>query len=160
VYTGDGPSLFLAGGITGCPDWQTEAVRVLSDVAVTLLNPRRPHFPIDDPAAAAEQIRWEHDALRQATAILFWFPAETLCPIALYELGAWSMTGKPLFVGTHPDYRRRTDVVIQTALARPDVTVVDSLAGVIDRARAWLVEEGLVAGHDPPPASEEWERQE
>jgi Nucleoside 2-deoxyribosyltransferase like len=135
---GTGPSLFLAGGITGCPDWQAEAVRLLSDLPVTLLNPRRPSFPMNDPSAAAEQIEWEHQALRRATAILFWFPGEALCPIALYELGAWSMTSKQLFVGTHPGYPRRQDVVIQTALARSDVAVVDSLSGVICQARAWL----------------------
>jgi hypothetical protein len=35
------PAVFLAGGITGCPDWQAELVRMLADVPVALLNPRR-----------------------------------------------------------------------------------------------------------------------
>lgn len=69
--------------------------------------------------------------LRDADAILFWFPCETLCPITLYELGAWSMSDKPLFVGVHPAYQRRQDVEIQTRLARPDVAVTDLLAALV-----------------------------
>ena len=38
-----------------------------------------------------------HDALRDVHAISFWFPKETICPIVLYELGAWSMTNKTYF---------------------------------------------------------------
>jgi hypothetical protein len=37
---------------------------------------------------------------------MFWFPCETLCPITLYELGAWTVlapqTGTKLFVGACP----------------------------------------------------------
>jgi len=119
--------LFLAGGITNCPDWQQEMRQKLADTEWVLLNPRREHFPIHDPGAALAQITWEYEHLRMATAILFWFPCETICPIVLYELGAWSMTAKPLFVGVHPDYSRRRDVEIQTGLVRPDVALVYSL---------------------------------
>jgi len=120
-------ALFLAGGITGCPDWQREMRQALGGTDWIALNPRRADFPIHDPNAALEQIAWEYEHLRKATAILFWFPCETICPIVLYELGAWSMTDKPLFVGVHPDYSRRRDVEIQTGLARSDVNVVYSL---------------------------------
>jgi hypothetical protein len=121
-------SLFLAGGITGCPDWQQELVQLLRDTDLILLNPRRAQFPMDDPAAAGEQIAWEHRHLRLADAISFWFCADAVQPITLYELGAWSMTNKPLFVGVHPDYVRRQDVAIQTQLARPDVEIVYTLS--------------------------------
>jgi hypothetical protein len=121
-------SIFLAGGITGCHDWQQDMVRLLADSDLVVLNPRRPDFPMDNPAAAEAQIRWEFEHLRLADMIAFWFPCETLCPITLYELGAWAMTSKPLFVGVHPDYQRRLDVEMQLALARPDVRVVSSLA--------------------------------
>lgn len=120
-------SLFLAGGITGCPDWQEEMVKRFWDTDWTLFNPRRRDFPIHDPDSARSQIQWEFEHLRFADAILFWFPAETLCPIVLYELGAWSMTDKPIFIGVHPDYPRRRDVEMQTALARPDVRIVYTL---------------------------------
>ncbi|MEZ4219946.1 MAG: nucleoside 2-deoxyribosyltransferase domain-containing protein [Polyangiaceae bacterium] len=138
----DRPLLFLAGGISGCPDWHSEMIQLLSPLPKewALLNPRRPNFPIDDPTAAEEQIAWEHHALRASRAIVFWFPEETLCPITLYELGAWSMTDRPLFVGVHPRYARRSDVEIQTRLARPDVSAPAStlamLAGqILDQLR-------------------------
>jgi hypothetical protein len=132
------PAVFLAGGISDCPDWQREVAGLCRDESVVLLNPRRAAFPIGDPGAGPGQIGWEHRHLRMADAVLFWFPRETLCPIALYELGAWSMTGKPLFVGVHLDYPRRQDVEIQTRLARPDVPVVYSVTDLAEQVRRWL----------------------
>lgn len=132
------PSLFLAGGITGCPNWQAIVVEQLKETSLTLFNPRREQFPMDDSAASEIQIRWEYDHLRKANAILFWFPCETLCPIVLYELGAWSMSNKPLLVGVHPHYQRRQDVQIQTALVRPDVAIVYSLEDLVSQVRYWL----------------------
>ena len=129
--------LFLAGGITDCPDWQQEMKDLLSKTDLTILNPRRKNFPIHDPGAAGAQIKWEYHALRNADAILFWFPHETICPIVLYELGAWSMTCKPIFVGAHPEYQRRQDVVIQTYLARSLVRVVSSIEELADQIKRW-----------------------
>ena len=95
-YTGKKQSLFLAGGITDCPDWQKDLVQLLSSTNLMLLNPRRAHFPIHDPTASQVQIKWEYRHLHKADMISFWFPKETLCPIVLYELGAWSMTQKQI----------------------------------------------------------------
>jgi hypothetical protein len=121
------PKLFLAGGITNCPPWQEAMAAMLDITEYLVMNPRRANFPIDDPDAAEMQITWEHEHLRHADAILFWFPQETLCPIALYELGAWSMTNKMIHVGLHPEYQRRQDVEIQTKLVRPAIHIVYSL---------------------------------
>lgn len=133
------PAVFLAGGITGCPDWQAEATAFLSlRDRGTILNPRRANFPIGDPEAAEEQITWEHTHLRLADVVLFWFPAgDAVQPIALYELGAWSMTSKPLAVGVEPGYPREQDVRIQTRLTRPEVSIVTNLdALIVEFARA------------------------
>ena len=119
--------LFLAGGITDCPNWQQEAIKLLKDSQWQLLNPRRDDFPIGDPNAAQAQIEWEYGALRAADGILFWFPKETLCPIVLYELGCWSSKYALIFIGVHPKYQRRQDVEIQTKLVRPDIEIVYSL---------------------------------
>lgn len=128
-------SLFLAGGISHCHDWQREMSARLADTDLTLYNPRRDNFPMNDPEAAREQIEWEHRHLRRAEAILFWFPPETLCPITLFELGAWSHSTKPLFVGVHPEYQRRTDIEIQLHLSRPEVQIVYSLDALADQVR-------------------------
>jgi hypothetical protein len=140
TYNGRETSLFLAGGITGCPDWQKDLVIRLQDEPLVILNPRRASFPMEDTSAASAQIEWEYAHLRMATAIAFWFPYETLCPIALYELGAWSMTGKKLFVGVHPEYQRRQDVQIQTALVRPDIHPVSAVAELAQEVVSWTKE--------------------
>jgi hypothetical protein len=137
-YDGPGPSLFLAGGISGTFDWQADLVARLADLPLALLNPRRRNFPINDPAAAPAQIEWEFRHIRRATAVLFWFPPETLCPIALYELGGRALVREqPLFVGTHPDYQRRLDVEVQLRLARPEVAVATDLAALAGQVREW-----------------------
>jgi hypothetical protein len=136
-YTGASPSIFLAGGITGCGNWQRDLAHALGETDLVVLNPRRARFPMDDPGATEGQIRWEFNHLRRATARLFWFPSATLCPIALFELGAWSRDEAPLFVGMDPAYARRTDVEVQMKLARPDVDIVYSLGALAKQVIAW-----------------------
>lgn len=129
--------LFLAGTITGAPNWQGDILRLLSDETITVFNPRRDNFPVNDPNAAEEQIRWEYKYLRRADAISFWFAQESLNPIVLYELGAWSMTEKTIFVGVHPKYKRKLDIEIQTKLVRPDIQIVYSLDSLADQIKVW-----------------------
>ena len=138
-YDGTGPSVFLAGGISNTHDWQTDLVALLAEAPIVILNPRRRNYPWHDPAAAEEQIRWEFRHLRRASAVAFWFPPETLCPIALFELGGRiAEPRQALFVGTHPDYQRRHDIEIQLKLARPEVTVVSDIAALAWQVRAWV----------------------
>ena len=131
-------SVFLAGGIMGCPDFQAEIcekVKGLSNLVV--LNPRRKDFPMQDPFAAGAQIEWEFNMLRKATFIIFWFPKETLCPIVLFELGAHSMTKKPLVIGCHPEYARKQDVTNQMALVRPGLPIFDNLDDMVEGIKFW-----------------------
>lgn len=120
-------SVFLAGGIIGCPDWQSEIVRLLKDEDITILNPRRKVFPTDSSNAVSEQIYWEYLMLRQADLISFYFPRQTLCPIVLFELGSWLDTKKPIVIGIDIDYKRKLDVEIQTKLVRPDIKICYTL---------------------------------
>ena len=118
-YTGE-VSLFLAGGITNCPDWQQEMRELLKDLDIVIFNPRRKNFPIEDPDAAFDQIKWEFEFLNRADMILFWFSRGSLNPIVLFEYGKWLMNTrdktnyKPIFVGIDPEYKRRQDVELQT----------------------------------------------
>ena len=127
------PGVFLAGGISGCPNWHAEATVLLPTLVpglpIAIYNPNRASFPIDDPNAASEQIQWEFDHLQTAKVILFWFPAsgDVPQPIALYELGRYAALGRAIAVGADPQYIRRDDVVIQLALGRPELRVHDSL---------------------------------
>lgn len=125
-------SVFLAGGITGCENWQSKVVELMRREQLTILNPRRKNFPVDDPKAAPQQIYWEYLMMKQADTILFWFPKETLCPITLYELGTWTRTNKPIFIGVDPDYKRKIDVEIQTRLVKGnDFEIFDSMERLV-----------------------------
>lgn len=129
-------TVFLAGGITGCPDWQAELIDKLAGLAVTLYNPRRPNFPIHDPGASQAQVKWEYERLVRADIVSFWFCAETLCPIVLFELGASMERPKRVVVGMDPKYPRRQDVEIQVGLRRPGTIIVYSLDELAARVQA------------------------
>lgn len=118
--------LFLAGGISNCPDWQSDVIKRLKDWKGIAFNPRRTDFNMAEDGRL--QIQWEHDHLIKADGVLFWFPAETLCPITLFELGKIAAGSKPMWVGCHPEYKRRDDVIMQLKLMRPEVRVCNSLA--------------------------------
>ena len=127
-YTGD-VSLFLAGGITNCPNWQQEMRALLKDLDIVVFNPRREDFPIGDPNATFEQIKWEFEFLDRADMILFWFSRGSLNPIVLFEYGKWLMNTrnkenyKPIFVGIDPEYKRKQDVEIQTSLENGYISI-------------------------------------
>ena len=131
----DGPRLFLAGGLSDGGNWQLRMASLLADEEVVLLNPRRRSFPEDDPAASTTQIEWEYRHIHRADAMLFWFPCETLCPIALYELGMGVRTVRPLFVGAHPAYRLRGDLEGRLRLARPEISIATSLEALVVRVQ-------------------------
>lgn len=143
VYTPNGglhgveTTVFLAGGITDCLDWQADMVELLWNTDLVLFNPRRANFPIHDPNAAEAQIKWEHDHLRKADRILFWFPHSppSVCPITLFELGFWLGQDKRIAVGVEPGYVRESDVRIQTRLARPFVPIVNNLEDLAEAIR-------------------------
>lgn len=132
-WDGDGPAIFLAGGITDCEDWQARARAILERgvrvVAPAILNPRRANFPIHDPTAAQAQIEWEFRHLHRASVVLFWFPASPTSPqpIALYELGRHAALDRPIAVGADPAYLRLADVQHQMRLARPELVVRSTL---------------------------------
>lgn len=121
--------IFLAGGITNCPDWQQELVKLLGDVDnLVILNPRRKNFPIHDPNASVKQITWEFNKFQLADMISFWFSRGSLNPIVLFELGKWLVQKeKIIFIGIDPEYQRKQDVEIQTFLERKDIPNVYSL---------------------------------
>jgi hypothetical protein len=122
-------SIFLAGGIIGCPDWQTEMVDRLSDTKLAVVNPRRKVFPNQehDQYVTTHQIKWEFDHLRKANCILFWFPKEGLCQTSLYEIGCHAASDVRMFVGIEYGYVKRGGLTKQLALIRPDMPVVSNL---------------------------------
>ena len=135
-------SLFLAGGITNCPDWQAEVIEKLQDYKVLIYNPRRKDSPIGDLLAAEEQIKWEFEHLRDADMLLFWFSEGSDNPIVLFEYGRHGFSStRPIFLGADLEYKRRSDVIIQTKLARGSVDIFGSIDGLVNCVASKLEKE-------------------
>lgn len=106
-------SIFLAGGIQDCPDWRSDAIKLIKKVCrqeksdVTIINPLRESFTPDLHKA---QVQWETAYLEVADLVLFWFPKETLCPMTLYEFGWMLNSGRNMIIGAHPEYARFNDL--------------------------------------------------
>jgi hypothetical protein len=135
----DERSIFLAGGITGCPDWQRTAGELMRDHEVVVLNPRRATYTPATADVLAEQIAWEYHHLQQVDYTLFWFPAcdprVTVQSITLLELGTAMadarLRGRAITVGADPNYPRRADLRLQLAHALPGLTLHDTLRGTV-----------------------------
>ena len=139
--TDEAPAVFLAGGISNTEDWQSVVAEELRSMAGAVINPRRDDYP-DTETAAREQIAWEFRHLQRADLFSFWFPPQTLCPIALFELGAGCSSGVPLVVGADPEYTRRLDLLVQLSLRRPEVVLVNSLPALVKQIREHAVYQG------------------
>ena len=128
--TNDEVSVFLAGGICNCSDWQSAILVRLAQMDtdnLVVFNPRREKFPIGDPSAAYEQIEWEFKALEKADIFSMYFASGVSDqPICMYELGRnivrmqdrhpadWASR---LIISVENAYLRKQDVLIQTELA-------------------------------------------
>lgn len=126
----DDYAIFMAGGITGCPNWQLEIMSAAyytslnatlgsSGKEVVLINPRRASFDCSKAESSEEQIKWEFRHLKMASAIYFWFPKEGACAITLFELGCALGAGRNVKVGVEPGYARELDVRTQFSLRCP-----------------------------------------
>ena len=112
-------TIFLAGGIRGCRDWQKDLVAAIAqaDLDITVFNPRRDEFPADDADSYDKQVTWEYDNLRSADIISFWFDKGTLCPTSLFEYGGALERSQILVVGCDHDYEKKRCIEAQTGLA-------------------------------------------
>lgn len=98
--------VFLAGAIDmgAAIDWQSWVVQQFADDDIAILNPRRPEFT---PDTLDEQIKWELQALEDATMILLWFPKDAKAPISFFEAGLWWHDHKLIVGAEYGFYRRR-----------------------------------------------------
>lgn len=119
-----GIKIFLAGGISNCPNWQEEITEKLindnrlKDVKIIIFNPRCKEIPEENP-----QIIWEYERLHKSDIISFWFSVGSMNPITLFEYGSHLNTNKTLVVGCHPEYIKKNNVIIQTKMVNPNQKV-------------------------------------
>lgn len=133
----NGRCLFLAGTITNSTGWREQLILLLDKLDITLINPERKNFDVSNSDESIKQITWEHYALRASDTILFWFDDTTLAPITLYELGCWTPSQKRIYIGMHPDYKRRQDVEIQTLLVIPDFQFAYSIEELAEQVLSY-----------------------
>lgn len=128
-------SLFLAGGITNCRDWQNDVIKELVYDDVSIFNPRQEHFDISNKSASYEQIAWEYERLEQMDIFSMYFcNSDSDQPICMYELGRnivrmqnrfpvdWQ---ERIIIDVEDGYRRKSDVIIQMKLCAPSILVND-----------------------------------
>lgn len=71
------------------------------------------------------------NALYRSQVIVFWFPATSICPIALFELGRYIVDPtRVLIIGADPKYPRLIDLNIQVESLRPETPIYTSLKEV------------------------------
>src|SRR5262249_1682235 len=109
----------------------------LQSLEVAVIDPRRDDYPTTEPGVR-EQVAWELQHMSHASLIAFWFPADSLCPVALLELGACCSSTVPLVVGADPNYARRLDLQVQLSLRRPEVKLVESVAKLVEQIKRQL----------------------
>ena len=95
------PSIFLAGSIEQdkAERWQDKVIQALSDLEVTIFNPRRAAWDatwVQEKSNPQfnEQVNWELQALDLATHIFMYIDPNTKAPITLLELGLHAQSGK------------------------------------------------------------------
>lgn len=122
----DDITVFLAGGITGCRDWQQQVIndlfRMISkdDSQVVIYNPRRKKFNVNDQDMVEDQTTWEFQYLNDVDIFSMYFVGgDQVQPIRLYELGRYVKNAFDYgqVIGVEKDYIRDYDVVMQVALA-------------------------------------------
>ena len=126
-------TVFLAGGITGCKDWQSEVIKELIHDDITIFNPRQEHFDITDISAADKQIAWEYKRLEQMDVFSMYFCAsDSDQPICMYELGRNIVRMQNRFpsdwesrivISIEEGYKRKKDVIVQVGLCAPRLLV-------------------------------------
>lgn len=138
--------VFLAGGITKCPNWQQMVIDELSKHSGTdrlvIFNPRRTFLDVTYTSASRKQIEWEFEQIGRADLYSMFFcdgPSDQ--PICMYELG--KMTNEisngynddinGLIITCMSGYRRLEDVLIQTELATND-TIVPEVFDTYEKA--------------------------
>jgi len=117
----EGFSIFLAGSIEQdkAERWQDRVIEKLSDLPITILNPRRAEWDasweqkIENPQFN-EQVNWELDALEKADKIMLYFDPNSKSPISLLELGLFAKSGKMLVCCPEGFWRKgNVDIVCQ-----------------------------------------------
>lgn len=140
-------SVFTAGSIEmgNAVQWQKQMVTMLSDLPITVCNPRKGKWnaavtPEAKHQDFRDQVDWELSALEQVDVIIFFFDVNTMSPVSLLELGLWAASDK-VIVCCGDKYWRQGNVKI--TCERYDVPMVESFAELVPAVRDMLHAKGM-----------------
>lgn len=112
------PAIFLAGSIEmgKAEDWQSQVQTELSDIDVTIFNPRRDDWDSswiqrETNPEFNHQVNWELDHLERSDIIFMYFAPDTMSPISLLELGMFADSRK-MIICCPTNFWRRGNVEI------------------------------------------------
>lgn len=134
-----GPSVFLAGSIEmgAAEDWQSTAIRELTEVTSVIYNPRREDWDnswkqdISDPQFNV-QVNWELEMLDKSDFVIFYFDPKTKSPITLMELGYMVRKGN-VYVCCPEGFWRKGNVDI--ICERNGITMINDLEIMLQLVR-------------------------
>jgi len=142
------PGIFLAGPIQGAPDWQKEAIKIISalDPEVAIFNPRKDY--LDGTFDYEKQVDWETYFLRSAGkngVVLFWLAKETehnceraYAQTTRFELAEWKMRherdGANIVIGIEEGFTGARYIKRRIPQDCPDIPLLDSLEAACKKA--------------------------
>jgi hypothetical protein len=136
------PSVFLAGSIEmgKAINWQLAVSVALSDLPITILNPRRDDWDsgwVQDITNAQfkQQVDWEMDHLNNADVIALFLEPGTMSPISLLELGMHAASGKVVVCCPDGFWRRGN---VQIVCHRYGIKLVETKEELIAEVKAKL----------------------
>lgn len=124
VPTRDEITVFLAGGITNCENWQKEVIDYLMSLPeektdrLVIFNPRRDKWPKNsDTEEIRRQINWEADYIRSADIFTMYFTntEKSDQPICFYELGKYANRTNDI-ISYQEGFKRALDVDFQMSI--------------------------------------------
>ena len=127
---------FLAGGITGCDDWQKKTIEYLESYPNTdrlvVFNPRGAFFDSDYPLErdVYRQAKWEHYFLSRTHIFTMYFCEGKSQRLSMYELGKyfgigtienskWFTFTRPI-ISTEKGFDKFYAILCRTALNLPN----------------------------------------
>jgi nucleoside 2-deoxyribosyltransferase-like protein len=139
-----GLSVFLAGSIDmgKARDWQSEVTAALSQLPLTVFNPRRKDWDSSWEQKATnakfkEQVEWELQRLEEADVIALYFEAGSMSPISLLELGLHARSRKLIVYCPEGFYRKGN---VDVTCGRYGVPVVESVEEFVLEVKKRLVQ--------------------
>jgi len=129
VPTREEITIFLAGGITDCENWQKEVIDYLKSLPeentdkLVIFNPRRDKWPkSSDTEEIRRQINWEADYIRHADIFSMYFTntEKSDLQFCFYVLGRYAgvySRGKDI-ISYQEGFKRALDVEFQMSINR------------------------------------------